>query len=111
MNEASLPQREACFIPSGLQGRSPLEAQESIPHSAECGKGYAPLTVPPFEKGGRKLSVFSGFNKNRFAILGLFDCLKKICVRDDVIDVLDAAELDKIWLSVLRAVAEKDLCV
>ncbi len=99
MNEASLPQREACFIPSGLQGRSPLEAQESIPHSAECGKGYAPLTAPPFEKGGRKLSVFSSFNKYRFAILGFFDRLEKVGVRDDVIDVLDATELDKICLS------------
>ena len=32
-------------------------AEEKISRSAEREEGYAPSTAPPFEKGGRKLSV------------------------------------------------------
>ena len=42
-------------LPELPAGRSQLEAHKSVPSSAEDGKGYAPLTAPPFEKGGRKL--------------------------------------------------------
>jgi hypothetical protein len=42
-------------------GRSRFEAHWSISRSAERDKGSAPLTAPPFEKGGRKLSTsYSG---------------------------------------------------
>ncbi|MBQ8382956.1 MAG: hypothetical protein IJX47_07125 [Clostridia bacterium] len=34
---------------------SKKKRRKSISRSAERDKGYAPLTAPPFEKGGRKL--------------------------------------------------------
>jgi len=37
-----------------LQKETPFEG---ISPSAEGDKGCAPLTAPPFEKGGRKLSI------------------------------------------------------
>jgi hypothetical protein len=43
-------------------GRRHSEAQEEVSPSADGDKGYAPLTAPPFEKGGRKLSADVIFN-------------------------------------------------
>jgi len=47
------------FTPSEHPAGTPsARSARVIPTSAEVDKGYAPLTAPPFEKGGRKLSVF-----------------------------------------------------
>ena len=44
-------------------------AEKEISPSAEGDKGSAPLTAPPFEKGGRKLScgfALKPFDKSKF---------------------------------------------
>ena len=43
------PEGKILLLPNGRQGRRPFEAQKSIPHSAECGKGFA-LDPQAFEK-------------------------------------------------------------
>jgi hypothetical protein len=55
----SAAETESAFAEGKYVGRGAARLKQGeVSPSADGDKGYAPLTAPPFEKGGRKLFVF-----------------------------------------------------
>jgi hypothetical protein len=68
VKEQKSPRGEILLLPKRRRDAAVLKHKD-VSRSAERDKGSAPLTAPPFEKGGRKLSAFfNKFNKILFAL-------------------------------------------